>query len=83
MLRSGWRRRWRWRLASDAAGLFLVRDGWLVTPSRRSDSPESVTHDMVLVLDGEMGLPVEERPVDRTEIYVAEEAFICGTGREL
>ncbi|MBX6374847.1 MAG: aminotransferase class IV [Acetobacteraceae bacterium] len=60
-----------------------MRDGWRVAPSRWSDVLESVTHDTVLVLDGEMGLPVEERPVDRTEIYVAEEAFICGTGQEL
>jgi branched-chain amino acid aminotransferase len=68
---------------TPGACLFLVRDGRLVTPSRQSDILESVTRDTVLTLAGEMGLAAEERLVDRTELYVAEEAFICGTGQEL
>jgi branched-chain amino acid aminotransferase len=35
------------------------------------------------VLAGELGIAVEEREVDRTELYVAEEVFLCGTGQEL
>ncbi|MBX9594501.1 MAG: aminotransferase class IV, partial [Roseomonas sp.] len=66
-----------------AACLFLVRDGVLVTPGRTSDILESVTRDTVMILARELGIPVEEREVDRTELYVADEVFLCGTGQEL
>ncbi|MGG5820155.1 branched-chain-amino-acid transaminase [Falsiroseomonas sp. HW251] len=66
-----------------AACLFLLRDGVLVTPSRSSDILESITRGTVITLARELGVPVEEREVDRTELYVAEEVFLCGTGQEL
>lgn len=66
-----------------AACLFLVRDGVVVTPTRDSDILESVTRDTVLRLAAENGFPVEERRADRTELYVADEVFLCGTGQEL
>jgi branched-chain amino acid aminotransferase len=66
-----------------AACLFLLRDGVLATPGRGSDILESVTRATVLTLAAELGIPVEEREVDRTELYVAEEVFLCGTGQEL
>ncbi len=70
---------------SEAPGacLFIVRDGRVITPSRHSDILESVTRETVLTLAGEAGLPVEEAMIDRTELYVADEVFICGTGQEL
>ena len=66
-----------------AACVFLVRDGVLVTPGRSSDILESITRATVLELAAELGLRCEEREVDRTELYVAEEVFVCGTGQEL
>jgi branched-chain amino acid aminotransferase len=60
-----------------------VRGGRAITPSRNSDILESVTRETVLTLAGETGLPVEEGLIDRTELYVADEVFICGTGQEL
>ncbi len=66
-----------------AACLFLVRDGVLITPGRTSDILESVTRATVITLAGELGLMVEEREVDRTELYIADEVFLCGTGQEL
>ncbi|WP_198376237.1 branched-chain amino acid transaminase [Neoroseomonas rubea] len=66
-----------------AACLFLVRDGVVITPTRDSDILESVTRDTVLALAAEHGLPVQERRADRTELYVADEVFLCGTGQEL
>jgi branched-chain amino acid aminotransferase len=66
-----------------AACVFLLRDGVLTTPGRSSDILESVTRATVLTLATELGLPVEERDVDRTELYVADEVFVCGTGQEL
>jgi branched-chain amino acid aminotransferase len=66
-----------------AACLFLVRDGVLATPARSSDILESITRDTVMTLAREEGLTVQEREVDRTELYAAEEVFLCGTGQEL
>lgn len=66
-----------------AACLFLVRDGVLATPHRGSDILESITRETVMTLAREIGIPVEEREVDRTELYVADEVFLCGTGQEL
>ncbi len=70
---------------SESAGacLFMVRDGVVVTPARDSDILESVTRDTVLQLAAEFGLRTEERRADRTELYVADEIFLCGTGQEL
>lgn len=66
-----------------AACLFLVRDGVLATPGRSSDILESITRATVITLARELGIPVEEREVDRSELYIAEEVFLCGTGQEL
>ena len=66
-----------------AACVFLVREGVLVTPGRSSDILESITRATVLDLAAELGLRAEEREVDRTELYLAEEVFVCGTGQEL
>ncbi len=70
---------------SEAPGacLFMRRGGKLITPGRTSDILESVTRETVMTLAGEQGIPVEERDVDRTELYVADEVFLCGTGQEL
>lgn len=70
---------------SETAGacLFMVRDGVVITPARDSDILESVTRDTVLELARENGLPTQERRADRTELHVAEEVFVCGTGQEL
>jgi branched-chain amino acid aminotransferase len=70
---------------SESAGacLFMVRDGVVITPARDSDILESVTRDTVLALAAELGLPTQERRADRTELYVADEVFLCGTGQEL
>lgn len=70
---------------SETAGacLFMVRDGVVITPSRENDILESVTRDTVLTIAAEHGLPTQERRADRTELYVADEVFVCGTGQEL
>ena len=61
----------------------MVRDGVVITPARDSDILESVTRDTVLEPARENGLPTQERRADRTELYVADEVFVCGTGQEL
>lgn len=69
---------------APTACFFMVRDGKLITPSKASNILESITRDTILALYREMtGEPAEEREVDRSELYFAEEAFLCGTGQEI
>ncbi|HUE75456.1 MAG TPA: branched-chain amino acid transaminase [Chloroflexota bacterium] len=67
-----------------ASCLFIVRDGIAITPAITSGILESITRASVLRLCREsLGIPTEEREVDRTELYVADEIFFCGTGAEI
>ncbi len=63
----------------SAANIFLVRNGTLLTPGRSSDILEGINRRTVLELAGELSIPVEERTIDLTELYVADEVFACGT----
>ena len=66
---------------SEASGmnLFLVRDGVLITPSVDQDILEGITRASILELATVMGIPVLERPVDKTELMIADEVFLSGT----
>jgi branched-chain amino acid aminotransferase len=63
--------------------LFLVRKGVLITPPVTAGILESITRDTLLVLAAEMGVECVERDVGRTELYLADELFYCGTGQEV
>lgn len=65
------------------ANLFLVRNGQLITPPVTADLLEGITRDALLVIARELGMTVVERPVDRTELYVADEVFFSGTGAQV
>ena len=55
----------------------------MITPSVSSGILESITRDSVLKIAKEKNLIVESRNVDRTELYIADEIFYCGTGQEI
>jgi branched-chain amino acid aminotransferase len=63
----------------SAANIFIVRNGELVTPDATSDLLEGINRKTVIELAKEEGLAVVERPVDLTELYIADEVFACGT----
>jgi branched-chain amino acid aminotransferase len=67
------------------ATFFMVRKGQLVTPPISSDILESITRTTIIedLAPDVLGLEVVERDIDRTELYVAEEAFFCGSGYEI
>ena len=68
----------------SAMNLFLMRDGTLITPPVTANILEGVTRATVLHLAREeLRLPVAERPVNRTELYVADELFFAGTGAQV
>jgi branched-chain amino acid aminotransferase len=66
---------------ASSANLFLLRGNKLITPAPSENILEGITRDAVMQLAREeLGLEVEERAVGRTEIYIADEAFLTGTG---
>lgn len=69
---------------APGACLMLVRQGQVITPSVTSGILESITRTTLIQLCRQvLNLEVIEREVDRTELYVASEAFLCGTGAEI
>jgi branched-chain amino acid aminotransferase len=66
------------------ACVVMVKDGALITPDLNSSILASITRDAVIQLAREaLGLPVIERPVERTELYLADEVFFVGTWVEI
>ncbi|MEC9183617.1 MAG: aminotransferase class IV, partial [Pseudomonadota bacterium] len=63
--------------------LFIMRDGIFITPDVTSGILESVTRRTILEFAASAGVETVERTVGRTELYLAEEAFYCGTGQEI
>ena len=62
---------------------FMVKNGCVVTPRTTDSVLESITRATVLQIAGDLGFGVEERTVDRTELYTCDEAFLCGSAMEL
>ncbi|MCG9479306.1 MAG: branched-chain amino acid transaminase [Actinomycetia bacterium] len=68
----------------SAMNIFIVKRGVLITPPVTDDILEGVTRNTVLELAAnELGIEVEQRSVDRTELYTADELFFCGTGAQI
>ena len=70
---------------SEASGmnLFIVRDGDLITPGVDQDILEGITRASVIEIAKSMGLNVIERPVDKTELFIANEVFLTGTAAKI
>jgi branched-chain amino acid aminotransferase len=68
----------------STSNVFLLRQGLLVTPPVTDDILEGITRATIRQLAADvLGVEVEERPVDRSELYVADEVFLSGTGAEV
>ncbi len=65
---------------ASAANLFIVRDRTIITPPLSDDILEGVTRKAIIQLAADAGIPVDVRSIDRSELYVCDEAFLCGTG---
>lgn len=64
--------------------LFLVKNGVLITPKLTDSVLESITRDTIIKIAREdFRISVEERTVDRTELYMCDEAFLCGSAMEI
>lgn len=70
---------------SEASGMniFMVRNGQIITPGYDQDILEGVTRDSVLTLAKDLGIPTIERPVDKSELLIADEVFLSGTAAKV
>jgi branched-chain amino acid aminotransferase len=68
---------------ASAANIFVVRDGELITPPISDNILAGVTRDTVMTLARDLGLTVSEQSLTRSELYVADEAFLTGTAAEI
>jgi len=68
----------------SAEHVFMVRDGQLISPPSTADNLDGITRQSLITLAREdLGIEFVERPIGRTELYVADELFLCGTGAEV
>ena len=68
----------------SAENLFMVRDGKLITPAMSDDILIGLTRDTIIkIAKDELGIETIERSIDRSDIYLADEVFVCGTGAEV
>ena len=70
---------------SEATGenVFVVKDGVLLTPPLSAGALEGLTRDTVMTIARDLGYEVREQTLLRTDLYLADEAFLCGTAAEI
>ena len=68
---------------SSGACVFIVKNGKLITPDVTSSILESITREFIIEYAKDIGYEVEERKLDRTELYLADEVFLVGTAAEI
>lgn len=69
----------------EATGMniFMVRHGKLITPSLDQDILEGITRDSILTIAKNLGIEIQEREIDKTELFIADEVFLCGTAAKI
>ncbi len=75
----------QWGRVAEATGscVLVVRDNTVLTPPASEGSLESITVDVVEALAQSLGIQFVRRPLDRTELLIADEIALCGTLSEL
>jgi branched-chain amino acid aminotransferase len=69
---------------ASASNIFIVRKGVAITPPITSNVLEGITRRTIIqLLQDDLGVKVVERDIDRTEVYLADEVFLCGTGVQI
>ena len=65
------------------SALVMVRDGTVVSPPASEGAIESITVELFEALARDMGIPFVRRPIERTELLIADEIASCGTLNDL
>ncbi|MGQ9628777.1 MAG: branched-chain amino acid transaminase [bacterium] len=68
----------------SAENIFIVRDGMVITPPVSDNILEGITRNtLIQIMRDELGIETIERSIDRSELYIADEVFFCGTGAQV
>lgn len=69
----------------EATGMniFMVRHGQLITPGLEQDILEGITRDSILTIAKDLGIPTVQRPIDKSELLIADEVFLSGTAAKI
>lgn len=68
----------------SAMNVFMIKRGKLITTPTTENILEGITrHSVIEIAEQELGLKVESRQIDRSELYTADELFFCGTGAQI
>ena len=68
----------------SAENLFIVKNGELITPPVTDNILEGITRRRLMeIARDDLSVPIVERTIDRTELYTADEVFLCGTGAQI
>ena len=68
----------------SAMNIFMVRDGVVITPPVTDNILEGITRKTAMELaENELGLPVVERSIDRTELFICDELFMTGSAAQI
>lgn len=70
---------------AEGAGacVFIIRNNKLITPPFSASILESITRSSIIEFSEDLGLSVIERDVGRTELYISDEVFLCGSAAEI
>ncbi len=68
---------------ASSTNIFLVRNGELITPAFNQDILEGITRDSVITIARDLGIKTWERPVDKSELFIADEVFLSGTAAKI
>ena len=68
---------------ASGANLYIVRNGTMITSPITGDILEGITRLSIIKFAEDAGIPVEVREIDRSELYISDEAFLCGTGAQV
>lgn len=69
----------------EATGMniFMVRNGQIITPGHEQDILEGITRDSILTIAADLGIPTCQRPIDKSELMIADEVFLSGTAAKI
>ena len=69
----------------EASGMniFIVRNDQLITPGVEQDILEGITRDSIFTIAKDLGIPTVERPIDKSELLIADEVFLSGTAAKV
>lgn len=63
--------------------IFIIKDGVLITPPLSAGALDGLTRDAVMVIARDLGYEVKEENILRSDLYIADEAFVTGTAAEV